>query len=84
MDKIPENFRRHIFKVQNSELNLSEDQSQFEKNLLSYTLKINVPFIIQGHICYFFHGKCFIFLVQNIIHHLSCLLNFVREHGSQH
>lgn len=50
-DKIPENFRRHIFKVQNHELNLSKNQNQFVKNWCHIHIKINVLFIIQGHTC---------------------------------
>lgn len=63
MDKIPENFRRHIFKVQNRELNLSikEPKSVWKKVVSYIHLKINVLFIIQGHILFIFHRKCFYF-----------------------
>ena len=63
MEKIPENFRRHIFKVQNRELNLSiKEPKSVWKKLVSYIhLKINVLFIIQGHILFIFSSEMLYF-----------------------
>ena len=68
MDKIPENFRTHIFKVQNCELNLSKNQSQIEKNWYHIHLKINVllVFIIQGHILFIFSWEMLLFFLYKI------------------